>query len=296
MTGKARGPLGQVKEFILDALFDALGGFVFAVGLSCFVSPAQIAPGGVSGLSIIVNHLTGLPVGALNLGINVPLLLLAWKFLGRRFTLKTLKSVFIQSVMIDLAAAFLPVYTGERVLAALFGGVFIGMGLAPVFMRGSTTGGSDVVSRLIQLRFRHLSIGRLLFGVDVMVLLLSTAVFRNLETGLYGMITIYTTGKILDGILYGMDTGKVMLVISGATQRIAARILEELERGVTLLQGEGGWSGEERKILLCAVRSSQYYQLEEIVKGEDPDAFTILLEAGQITGEGFRPITAEKLT
>ena len=285
-----------VKTFCVDAAYDAAGGFVFALGLSCFVSPAQIAPGGVSGMSIIVNYLTGLPVGTLNMAINIPLLLLAWKFLGRRFTLKTLKSVFIQSLMIDLAAAFLPVYTGERIMAALFGGVGIGMGLAPVFMRGSTTGGTDIVSRLIQLRFRHLSIGKLLFAVDVMVLLISTAVFRNIETGLYGMITIYTTGKILDGILYGMDTGKVILVISDHSRKIASRLMNELERGVTLLHAEGAWSGQERKILLCAVRAAQYYQVEEIVKREDPDAFTILMEANQITGEGFRPITEAKIT
>ena len=287
---------GAAGRFFVDTLFDGAGGLIFALGLSCFVRPAQIAPGGVSGMSVIINHLTGLPVGTLNMAINIPLLLLAWRFLGHRFTLKTLRSVFVQSLMIDLVAAFLPAYTGDRIMAALFGGVGIGVGLALVFMRGSTTGGTDIVSRLIQLRFRHLSIGKLLFAVDVVVLLISTAVFRNIETGLYGMITIYTTGKILDGILYGMDTGKVILVISGHSRKIASRIMNELERGVTLLHAEGAWSGQERKILLCAVRAAQYYQVEEIVKREDPDAFTILMEANQITGEGFRPITEAKIT
>ena len=278
-----------VKTFCVDAAYDAAGGFVFALGLSCFVRPAQIAPGGVSGMSIIVNYLTGLPVGILNMAINIPLLLLAWKFLGRRFTLKTLKSVFIQSLMIDLAAAFLPVYTGERIMAALFGGVGIGMGLAPVFMRGSTTGGTDIVSRLIQLRFRHLSIGKLLFAVDVMVLLISTAVFRNIETGLYGMITIYTTGKILDGILYGMDTGKVILVISDHSRKIASRIMNELERGVTLLHAEGAWSGQETQVLLCAFKQRQIADLKRVVRSLDPDAFLIVCDAHEVMGLGFRP-------
>ncbi len=294
--GKKEAAAGAVRTFCVDTLFDAAGGLVFALGLSCFVRPAQIAPGGVSGMSVIINHLTGLPVGTLNMAINIPLLLLAWKFLGRRFTLKTLRSVFIQSLMVDLAAVFLPAYPGERIMAALFGGVGIGVGLALVFMRGSTTGGTDIVSRLIQLKFRHLSIGKLLFAVDVMVLLISTAVFRNIETGLYGMITIYTTGKIVDGILYGMDTGKVILVVSDHSREIARGIMERVERGVTLLQGEGGWSGQPRKVLLCAVRAAQYYQVEEIIKSIDPDAFTILMEANQITGEGFRPITADKVT
>ena len=286
----------KAREFLLDVLYDGAGGAVFAIGLGCFVGPAQIAPGGVSGLSIIINYLTGLPVGSLNMGINIPLLLLAWRVLGRRFTLKTLRSVFIQSVMIDLVGLWLPVYAGDRIMSALFGGVAIGVGLAPVFMRGSTTGGTDIVSRLIQLRFRHVSIGKLLFMVDTAVLLLSVAVFRNIETGLYGMITIYTSNRILDGILYGLDTGKVVLVISEKNQQIAQQVMDRLERGATFLQAEGAWSGQEKKVLLCVVRAVQCYRVEEIVRAADPDAFLVVMEANQIAGEGFRPITSDKVT
>ena len=286
----------KAREFLLDVLYDGAGGAVFAIGLGCFVGPAQIAPGGVSGLSIIINYLTGLPVGSLNMGINIPLLLLAWRFLGRRFTLKTLRSVFIQSVMIDLVGLWLPVYAGDRIMSALFGGVAIGVGLAPVFMRGSTTGGTDIVSRLIQLRFRHVSIGKLLFMVDTAVLLLSVAVFRNIETGLYGMITIYTSNRILDGILYGLDTAKVVLVISEKNQQIAQQVMDRLERGATFLQAEGAWSGQEKKVLLCVVRAVQCYRVEEIVRAADPDAFLVVMEANQIAGEGFRPITSDKVT
>ena len=286
----------KAREFLLDVLYDGAGGAVFAIGLGCFVGPAQIAPGGVSGLSIIINYLTGLPVGSLNMGINIPLLLLAWRFLGRRFTLKTLRSVFIQSVMIDLVGLWLPVYAGDRIMSALFGGVAIGVGLAPVFMRGSTTGGTDIVSRLIQLRFRHVSIGKLLFMVDTAVLLLSVAVFRNIETGLYGMITIYTSNRILDGILYGLDTGKVVLVISEKNQQIAQQVMDRLERGATFLQAEGAWSGQKKKVLLCVVRAVQCYRVEEIVRAADPDAFLVVMEANQIAGEGFRPITSDKVT
>ena len=286
----------KAREFLLDVLYDGAGGAVFAIGLGCFVGPAQIAPGGVSGLSIIINYLTGLPVGSLNMGINIPLLLLAWRFLGRRFTLKTLRSVFIQSVMIDLVGLWLPVYAGDRIMSALFGGVAIGVGLAPVFMRGSTTGGTDIVSRLIQLRFRHVSIGKLLFMVDTAVLLLSVAVFRNIETGLYGMITIYTSNRSLDGILYGLDTGKVVLVISEKNQQIAQQVMDRLERGATFLQAEGAWSGQEKKVLLCVVRAVQCYRVEEIVRAADPDAFLVVMEANQIAGEGFRPITSDKVT
>ncbi len=286
----------KAKEFALDLLYTVAGAAILAVGVSCFVGPAQIAPGGVSGLSILVNFLTGLPVGAVNLAFNIPLILLAWKFLGRRFTLRTLVTVLIQSVLMDVITLWIPVYTGERIMAALFGGVASGVGLALVFMRGSTTGGTDIVSRLLQLRYRHLSIGRLLFLVDVVVLLLSVAVFRNIEAGLYGMIAIFASGKVLDNILYGLDTGKVLLVVSGKNQEIAARIMETLKRGVTFLHGSGAWSGTERQVLLCAVRAQQCYRVEEIVRGVDKEAFVIVLEATEIAGEGFRPITEDKVS
>lgn len=286
----------KAKEFALDLLYTVAGAAILAVGVSCFVGPAQIAPGGVSGLSILVNFLTDLPVGAVNLAFNIPLILLAWKFLGRRFTLRTLVTVLIQSVLMDVITLWIPVYTGERIMAALFGGVASGVGLALVFMRGSTTGGTDIVSRLLQLRYRHLSIGRLLFSVDVVVLLLSVAVFRNIEAGLYGMIAIFASGKVLDNILYGLDTGKVLLVVSGKNQEIAARIMETLKRGVTFLHGSGAWSGAERQVLLCAVRAQQCYRVEEIVRGVDKEAFVIVLEATEIAGEGFRPITEDKVS
>ncbi len=286
----------KAKEFALDLLYTVAGAAILAVGVSCFVGPAQIAPGGVSGLSILVNFLTDLPVGAVNLAFNIPLILLAWKFLGRRFTLRTLVTVLIQSVLMDVITLWIPVYTGERIMAALFGGVASGVGLALVFMRGSTTGGTDIVSRLLQLRYRHLSIGRLLFSVDVVVLLLSVAVFRNIEAGLYGMIAIFASGKVLDNILYGLDTGKVLLVVSGKNQEIAARIMETLKRGVTFLHGSGAWSGAERQGLLCAVRAQQCYRVEEIVRGVDKEAFVIVLEATEIAGEGFRPITEDKVS
>ena len=286
----------KAKEFALDLLYTVAGAAILAVGVSCFVGPAQIAPGGVSGLSILVNFLPDLPVGAVNLAFNIPLILLAWKFLGRRFTLRTLVTVLIQSVLMDVITLWIPVYTGERIMAALFGGVASGVGLALVFMRGSTTGGTDIVSRLLQLRYRHLSIGRLLFSVDVVVLLLSVAVFRNIEAGLYGMIAIFASGKVLDNILYGLDTGKVLLVVSGKNQEIAARIMETLKRGVTFLHGSGAWSGAERQVLLCAVRAQQCYRVEEIVRGVDKEAFVIVLEATEIAGEGFRPITEDKVS
>lgn len=283
-------------KLAVDLLYDIMGGLIYAVALVCFVAPAQIAPGGVSGISVIVSHLTGLPLGALNLAMNIPLLILAWRFLGHGFTLRTLKTVGIQVVLIELASALFPVYQGEPILAALFGGVGIGAGLGVVFMRGSTTGGTDIISRLIQRRFRHVSIGKLLFLIDLMVLTASVLVFRNLEVGLYGMIAIFTTSRLLDSFLFGLYTGKLVLVISNWGEEISQAILSRLDRGVTFLKGEGGYSGQDKRILLCAVRAAEHHRVEEIIKEIDPDAFTITLQATEIVGEGFRPITENKVT
>ncbi len=280
----------------VDILYDLIGGLIYAVALVCFVAPANIAPGGVSGIAVIINHLTGLPLGTLTMVMNLPLLVLGWRFLGRGFTLRTLKSVAIQTLLTDLLAVHLPVYQGEPMLAALFGGVGIGVGLALVFMRGSTTGGTDIVSRLIQRRFRHVPIGKMMLLVDLGVLAASMLVFQNLEVGLYGMITIFTASRLVDSLLFGLYTGKLVLIISGKDREICREIMDQVGRGVTFLKGEGGYSGQDKQVLLCAVRPPEYHRVEEIVKALDPDAFTITLEATEIMGEGFRAITEDKVT
>jgi len=284
------------RKLAIDIVYDIASALFFAVGLSCFSAPNEIAPGGVSGISVLVQHLFGIPLGTVSLLINVPLLLLAWKFLGKKFTLRTLKTLAIQIVTLNYIAPYFPEYKGEFIIAALFGGVCIGVALALVFMRGSTTGGADIVSRLMQRKLRHVPIGKLMLGFDMCVLIASMLVFRNIEAGLYGLISIYATSRVVDGMLYGLDTGKVLLVISPRQKEIATRIMDTLNRGVTFLDGHGAYSGKEKQVLMCAVRSPEYHSVEEIIRALDPDAFVLTLEAGEIQGEGFRWITQEKVT
>ncbi|MDL2233633.1 YitT family protein [Ruminococcaceae bacterium OttesenSCG-928-L11] len=275
-------------ELTLDVLYDIVGTSIFAVGISCFSSPNNIAPGGVSGMAILVEYLIGLPVSMVSLFFNIPLLLLAWRFLGRRFTLRTLRTVAIMTGTMWLSEQFLVPYHGEMILASLFGGVLEGLGLAIVFLRGSTTGGTDVASRLIQLKFPHISIGRLMLAVDGSVLLLSALVYRNVENALYGLITIFTMTRLLDSVLYGMDTGKVLLVMSEHHDAIVAAIWEKLDRGCTLLHAQGAYTKQDRPVLLCAVRKNQYHALKQLVYAIDPGAFVLSLEAGEVIGEGFK--------
>lgn len=284
-----------LTTILKDVLFDLLGGSAYSAGIVCFLSPAQIAPGGISGISVILNHLFGAPIGTVTLLLNLPLLLLAWRFLGRVFALKTLKSVLIQAVITDAFSVFMPVYQGDFILAAVFGGVCMGTGLALIFMRGSTTGGTDIISRLIQLRYRHISIGRLILQVDMVVVAASMLVFKNIEVGLYAMMTIFTSTKIVDSVLFGLYTGKLVLIVSGKNREICREITEKLGRGATFLRGEGGYSGEEKQVLLCAIRPPEYHRMQEIVRKIDPDGFVITVQASEILGQGFSPIREESV-
>ncbi|MEM1484065.1 YitT family protein [Oscillospiraceae bacterium PP1C4] len=275
----------------LDMLFNLAGCGLFAIALHVFVAPNQIAPGGVSGLSVVLNYLTGLPIGIWSFIINIPLLLIGTKFLGWWFTGKTLVTVVTLSVMIDYVVVFLPEYTGDALLASLFSGALMGTGLAIVFMRGSTTGGSDIVSRLVQLKYPHIQLGKMLLAIDVVVILISTAVFNNIETALYSMVVVFTSAKVVDSVLYGLDTGKLVYVMSRKSVEISKEVLTELQRGCTLLKSTGAFTQNDSQVLLVAVRRSQYFQLKRIVHTIDPTAFIIVTDSSEVIGEGFNPIT-----
>lgn len=278
-------------ELLVELAFDGVGSFAFAVGMQMFIAPNQIAPGGVSGLAVVLNYLTRVPIGVWSFFINIPLLLVGLRFLGRRFALRTLKTVVVLSVMIDYAATPLPAYTGDPLLAALFGGVLMGAGMAVVFLRGSTTGGSDIVSRVLQLRYPYIPLGRILMSIDVVVILISAAVFGRIETALYGMVAVFTASKVIDGILYGMDTGKLIYVMSRDSQTIAKRVMAELERGCTLLKSTGAFTQSDAQVLLVAVRRQQYHPLKKIIHEVDPAAFIIVTDSTEVIGLGFKPIT-----
>lgn len=276
------------KDLFLDVLYDIVGCSIFSASIQCFSSPNNIAPGGVSGLSILIQYVTGIPISLMSFALNIPLLLLAWRFLGKRFTLRTLRTVVIMTGTLALAQRIVVPYHGEMILAALFGGVMEGIGLGVVFMRGSTTGGTDIASRLIQLRYPHISIGRLMLLVDGCVLMASAVVYRNIENALYGMVTIFASTRIIDSILYGLDTGKALLVVSDHADTIAGEISTHLDRGSTILSARGSYTGQDKPVLLCAVRKNQYHRLKQIVYLVDPTAFVLALDASEVIGEGFR--------
>lgn len=281
----------QGKKLFYDICADILGSVVLAVGLYCFAEKVNIAPGGVSGIAIMIKYLTELPVGLMTLVMNVPLLFIAYSFMGRRFALRTVRTVIISTIILDaVVTPLFPQYNGDRMLGSIFCGVCTGAGLGIVFLRGSSTAGTDIISHIIGKRFPHIQIGKALMMIDCVILASSALVFRNIESALYGVVALFCQTMIIDKIVYGVEKGRNMLIISIKSERIAQRILYELQRGATFLDAQGAYSGNPTKVLMCVTRVWEYHRIKEIVYEEDPRAFVIALEAEHIMGEGFSEI------
>lgn len=268
------------------------GAVIYSIGTHAFIVPANIAPGGASGLALMVNYLTGWPVGILTLILNIPLLILAWFYLSHRFAVTTAVASTVCSLILDfLVTPLCPVYTGDRLLSSLYGGVLVGAGMAFIFLTGTTTGGTDIIGYLLQKKRPHISIGRALLAVDGVILAISIFVFGNIEAALFGMITLYAQTKVIDSVIYGGDAGTMATVVSDQTEKITRRIIAELDRSATLIPAQGGYSGRATGVLLCTVRKSQFASLKQIVHQEDPNAFVIVTDTSEVLGLGFKGFT-----
>lgn len=290
---KSRG-----KTLALDALFFIAGALIDAVAVNVFTAPNHIAPGGITGIGTMLNYLFQTPIGLVNMIINIPIVIWAIVEIGYKLVAKSIAAIIIFSVAIDTMGLVLPAYDGNPFLAAIFGGVLEGIGLALVFMRGSTTGGTDMIARLLGKHFRHLSMGKLMMAVDLVIVAASALVYQKLESALYAIIAIFVSTRVIDTLLYGTDSGngKLYFIISKKSDEIRQRILEDIDRGVTIIPIQGGYSGQEGEMLLCAVRRYEVTKINDIIHSADRDAFVIVGEAGEITGEGFRSATSDDKT
>ena len=284
----------KYHKIIKDYLLITGGALLFAVGLSLFAEPFHIAPGGISGIAIIINYVFSLPVGLTIIIINIPLFIAGFLKLGRSFVISSLYAMVLSSLLIDQLAHIEP-FVEEPLLAALYGGLFIGAGMGLVFIRGASTGGSDIIVRLLRLRFAGLKLGRIMFLTDLFVIALAAAVFGDLNRALYAIITVYVNSIVIDGIIYGLEFSKVAYIISQKSTEIAVRIQEELERGVTFFFGEGGYSKQSTKIIMCALKQQQIVKFYAIVHEIDPEAFVIVTNAHEVVGYGFKPPGAREL-
>lgn len=279
----------NVKKILTDLLFYTAGCFVFSVAVSCFVIPNNISPGGVTGIAAIINTLTGLPTGFTVFLINLPILIVALKTLGSMFILKTCLVTAMVSLMLEITEAFLPKFKLDVVLASVFGGLLMGTGLALVFLRGATTGGVDIIAKLINRKSQHLTIGKLVLIMDGFVVLLSIIVYKSLQSGLYTAICIFASSKMMDYIFYGADKGNLIFVIT-SNKNLAHRLTTQLERGVTVIASKGGYTKKDNWVILCAVRVYEVAKFRQNVKNEDPDAFMMVTNVTEILGEGFKKL------
>lgn len=277
-----------VREWLNDLLFITLGSLCYAVSVLTFSSPNDIAPGGVTGLAILAKYLWGLPIGVMTIVLNVPLLLAGSRRLGRRFLVRTLIGLLLSSVLTDVLAPFIPVYRGEMLLVCLFGGALCGLGLGLILIRGSTTGGTEIAARLLEQRFPHIPIGRLMLLVDGVVIAVSALVYRQVESAMYAVVFAFVSSLVTDWVVYGGRRGKMALISTARQPEITAAIFEQIDRGVTLLDASGGYTGREQKLILCAVSRDEVAPLKRLVFDLDPQAFFMLVETDEVLGFGWQ--------
>ena len=282
------------KPLLWDLLLYNLGSIAYALAVAVFTAPNDVAPGGVSGLATMLNYLSreylpfALPIGATSLVINLPLLVAAWLKLGRRFTLRTLTCTVLSSLWVDVFDRLLPPFHGEMILVSLFGGALMGLGIGLILSRGGTTGGSEIVASLLERRWPHVPIGKLILAVDGVIIALSAVVYGQLESPLYAVVLVFISSLATDWVVYGGRRGKMAMILSKDTAALTARIFTDLDRGVTLLKAVGGYTNKEQDMLLCAVGREQVYALKRLVFSVDPDAFFMMLTTDEVLGFGWQ--------
>lgn len=279
-----------LKKYIIITV----AALVNAAGISLFIDPNNMAPGGVTGIAIILSRLVPASTGTLILLLNIPIFIYAiWKF-GMSLTVSTIYATALISIFTNILAP-LQAATCDRLLAAVAGGILSALSIGVIFRAGATTGGMDIVVKALRLRLPHLKTGNIFFIADAVVVTLSGIVFRDIDAALYAAIAVSCASVTMDVVLYGRDEAKLLYIISDKSQQISARILEELDIGMTMISGRGAYSGNEKQVILCAMKKTVFPRVESIVRDEDPDSFMIVTGASEIFGEGYKSYFSERI-
>lgn len=284
------------KKTLVPALAITVASAIYALSFVWCYDPNGIAFGGITGVAQIINYLVPVaPVGVTVIILNIPLFLLGWKLLGGKLLVSSLYAMFISSVFIDLLGLLEWPPMEQPLLACIFGGVLMGLSLGLVFQQGATTGGTDLMARLLKLKLSWLPMGKLLMGIDLAVIVLVAVTFWTLYAALYGLVALYISTIVMDGVLYGLDTAKVAYIISDKNAEISNAIVHDLDRGVTILHGQGAYTGADKNVLMCAFKQREIAAIKAAVKDIDPDAFLIVCNAHEVLGEGFRDYKKDDL-
>ncbi len=278
-----------IKQTIIDYIIIAIGAFIFSFGIAMFTSPNNIAPGGVSGIGTMLNHLFNIPIGSVIIAVNIPLFIFSFKKFGKSFFKKSLFATFLTSSLIDILPFILEKhYVYSPLLASIFGGVSIGVGVGIIFLRGGTTGGADILAKLIRLKYPHFSLGTLVFIIDAIIVISTLFVYGSIEALLYSTVSFFVTSRAVDAIIFGAARSKMLLIITTQPQQIAKRIMNDIQHGVTLIPASGAYTNEEKTILLSVVRPNEVAEINKIVKEIDRSAFTVITESNEVFGYGFQ--------
>lgn len=280
--------LHELKNLIMIAA----ASLIYAVGISLFLDPNQLAPGGVTGIAVILNRLVNVETGTLYFLLNLPIVLLGiWKF-GVHFIAKTAYAIVLVSGFTNLLSP-IGALTDDLLIAGAVGGVLTATGIGLIFRAGATTGGTDIIIKILRLKYRHLKTGFLFLCTDIIIVSISAIVFQDLEVAFYALVTVIISGKALDYVLYGGDEAKMLFIITEKPHEIGKRLMDELEVGVTYLQGEGGWTGNEKRVVFSMVPNRLGAEVQDIVKHEDPSSFMVVTSANEIYGEGYKDLFDE---
>ena len=287
------------KLLLGDIFWIFLGSICYGVAISMFSAPNHIAPGGVTGIATLLNYVSieyqfpfEIPIGVATIAMNIPLLWAAWTVLGRRMAIRTVMGIAMSSVMVDVLDPYLShlyVVTNtenpaDPLLVCIFGGAILGLAVGLIMRRGGTTGGSEVMARLLEKKYPHMSVGNLILGVDAVVIAISAVVYGRLENAMYAVVFVFIGSQIIDRVVYGGRQGKIAMILSQKDDEVRTAIIERVDRGVTLLKAQGGYTGQDQKMILCAVRPDEVFRLRKTVFEVDPNAFFMMLTTDEVRG------------
>ncbi len=282
-----------VRRRIMNITLTLVGCALYALAVVLFIQPAQMMMGGVAGISLIVNRLTGFPMGVFITIVNIPLFIAGYKKMGKEFFFGSLIGMAVSSAFIDLFAYLIPQLDGlssDRLLASVFGGVLSGAGLGLVMGAGASTGGTDIVALLINQKSEALSLGRVILISDICIVLIGVFILGDYMAALYTGVMMYASAATLDGVLYGVNVASVVLIITSKPEELTRAVIQTLERGITILPAKGGYTNRDTNVLLCSIGRRQLTLLKRIIRQVDPDAFFIVQEAKEVIGLGFKKL------
>ncbi len=280
----------NVRTYFIDLLADIFGCLCISIGVYNFAAASEFPVTGVSGIALVFYYYWHLPIGLVTMALNIPIILICAQILGIKFMLRSFKTMLISLLFVDVVAPLLPVYQGEQILSCICMGIFSGTGYALIYMRGSSTGGSDFITMSIRAKKPHLSLGRIIMTLDCFILIVCGFLMGgNIDKIIYGLIATSIVSVVVDKVMYGLDAGKVSMIVTDYGKEITDKIYELTGRGATLLRGSGSYSQNDKQVIMCACNHKQMHVVQRAVKEVDENAFMVIMEANEVRGQGFKP-------